>query len=73
MDQELLERIHKNPYTYQFLRIHSFYYKELLRDKKSIEKIEKLAKEELKEPLTSKIERLSKNLNTIQTIMDVMK
>ena len=72
MNQELIERIKKNPLTDRYLKEHSYEYKELIRNSKTIEEIEKKAKKEYQEPITSKIERIKNRINTIKTIIDVI-
>ena len=72
MNKELIERIRNNQNTYNYLRENSYLYKELIRDNNKIIDIEKLAKNRYKESLLSKINKISNNIKTIKTIIDVM-
>lgn len=73
MDRDTLNIIRNNPYIYNFLREESNYYKMLYRDCNNIKKISYLAKEKYKLRSIDKLEKLSKNINLINTFIDVLK
>ena len=73
MDKELIKRIRNNSYTYYYLRENSHLYKDLIRNKESINKIEYLAKKRYKKTISDKIIDFTKKIDTLKTIIDVMK
>ena len=57
---------------YRYLRDNSYEYLYLFRDDNYIEKIEKDAKKLYQEPLERKIEKLQKNINLINSFINIM-
>ena len=72
MNQKTLSYIKNNPMIYRYLRDYSYEYLYLFRDNNYIEKIEKEAKKLYQEPLERKIEKLQKNINIINTFINIM-
>ena len=57
---------------YRYLRDNSYEYLYLFRDDRYIETIEKEAKKLYQEPLERKIEKLQKNINLINSFINIM-
>ena len=72
MNQKIISIIKNNPMIYRYLRDNSYEYLYLFRDDNYIEKIEKDAKKLYQEPLERKIEKLQKNINLINSFINIM-
>lgn len=73
MDKEILNKIRNNPLIYNYLRENSYEYQGLYRDKKYIKEIEKKAKIKYKETIPDKIEKITENINLLESFMSIMK
>ena len=73
MKEETIYKIRKNPLVHNYLKEHSYYYKDLYRDDSFYNELEKKAKEYYQVRLTDKIERLQDKINLINTIISVIK
>ena len=72
MKKELLNKIRNNPIIYSYLREDSKEYIKLLKDEKYIKEIEKKAKEKYQLTLPQKLNKLSKRLEMINEIINVL-
>lgn len=72
MNQRTISIIKNNPMIYRYLRDNSYEYLYLFRDNNYIETIEKEAKKLYQEPLERKIEKLQKNINLINSFINIM-
>ena len=70
---DLILRIKNDPKLKQFLREHSYYYKDLNRDPESIKYIEEHMKKEYHLTTEDKLKKVKEKLQTIETIMDIIK
>lgn len=66
-------KVRSNPYLYKYLRENSYWYKYLNRNPNSIIQMEREMKEKYHLTLDKKIEDLSKKVNMISSILDVIK
>lgn len=73
MNKDILNIIRSNSYIYNFLREESNYYKILYRDKNNIKIITELAMKKYKLRSIDKLKKISKNMNLINTFIDVLK
>ena len=72
MDKETLKLIRDNPIIYSYLREESQEYINLLKDKNYIKELEKKAKERYGQTLEHKLNKISKRLELLNEIMDVL-
>ncbi|MBE6157207.1 MAG: hypothetical protein E7160_00205 [Firmicutes bacterium] len=73
MDLYTIRIIKEDPNIYRYLRENSYWYKALNRDGRNIRFLIKEMKERYKLTTKDKLERLSSNINMIETFMDVLK
>lgn len=73
MDIETIRTIKNNPLIYNYLREDSSWYKYLNRDKKYLKNVEEEAKKFYKLTINDRLERLSNNIDLINTFIDVLK
>ena len=62
-----------NPYLKKYLREHSNYYKDIIRNPIFINKIEELMKKEYGLTFPDKLEKIKNNISMFNTFMDVIK
>lgn len=60
-------------YLKKYLREHSFYYKELIRNPDFIKKLHELMKKEYHLTIPDKLDKIKDNINFINTFVDVLK
>ena len=72
MNQRTISIIKNNSMVYRYLRENSYEYLYLFRDDHYIETIEKESKKLYQEPLERKIEKLQKNINLINSFINIM-
>ena len=72
MNQKIISIIKNNSMVYRYLRENSYEYLYLFRDDNYIETIEKESKKLYQEPLERKIEKLQKNINIINSFINIM-
>ena len=72
MNQKIISIIKNNSMVYRYLRENSYEYLYLFRDDHYIETIEKESKKLYQEPLERKIEKLQKNINLINSFINIM-
>ena len=73
MRTDIILRIKSDPKLKQFLREHSYYYKDLNRNPESIKYIEEHMKKKYHLTTEDKLIKLQERLQTIGTILDIMK
>lgn len=73
MKYELVERLRSNPLLNQYLKYHSYWYKELIRNPSSIKNLEQEMKKEYKLTTEDKIIKLNERVNMISSFLDVLK
>ena len=73
MDLYTINYIKTNPLVYNYLRENSYWYKELIRDRKTLKYLEEQAKRYYRQTPIDKIEQLSNNINLITSLIDVFK
>ena len=71
MDIRTINYIKNNPLIYNYLRVNSSVYKELIREPNYIKKIAQQAKEYYKQTPKDKIEKISSNIEMISSIIDI--
>lgn len=72
MTTETLIKIRNNPIVYNYLRINSYWYKDLNRDGSIISRIEQEAKDYYKLNLSDKLSNLNDKLSLVKTFMDII-
>lgn len=72
MNQKTISIIKNSPMIYRYLRDNSYEYLYLFRDDNYLETIEKKSKKLYQEPLERKIEKLQKNINLINSFINIM-
>lgn len=72
MKKELLKKIRSNPAIYSYLREESHEYIKLLKDETYIKEIEKKAKEKYELTLPQKLDKITKRLELINEIINVL-
>lgn len=72
MNKELLQKIRSNPVLYSYLREESHEYIKLLKDESYLKEIEKKAKEKYELTLSQKLDKITKRLELINEIINVL-
>ena len=72
MNKNLLKQIRSNPIIYSYLREESHEYIKLLKDESYIEEIEKKAKEKYELTIPQRIDKLTKRLELINELINVL-
>ena len=62
-----------NPYLRKYLREHSSYYKNIIRNPSFINQIEELMKKEYGLTFPDKLKKIKNNISMVNTFMDVIK
>ena len=62
-----------NPYLKKYLREHSYYYKDLIRNPAIINNIEDLMKKEYHLTFPDKLEKIKDNISLLNSFMDILK
>ena len=62
-----------NPYLKKYLREHSYYYKDLIRNPAIINNIEDLMKKEYHLTFPDKLEKIKDNISFFNSFMDILK
>ena len=71
MDLRTINYIKTKPLIYNYLRVNSTLYKDLLREPNNIKKVEQLSKEYFKQTPQDKIEKIRSNIEMISSIIDI--
>ncbi len=72
MRSDILIKIRTDPYLYSYLKYHSYWYKNLLRNPDSITEMIREMKKEYKLTTADKLNRINDRINTIKTFLDVL-
>lgn len=64
--------LNNNPYLKKFLREHSFYYKNLIRNPNFINELNDMMKNEYKLNLPSRLDKLKKDITMLNTVMNIL-
>ena len=72
MNKELLQKIRSNPVIYSYLREESHEYIKLLKDESYLKEIEKKAREKYELTLPQKLDKITKRLELINEIINVL-
>lgn len=62
-----------NPYLKRYLREHSNYYKNIIRNPSFIRELEELMKKDYGLTLPNKLEKIKDNISMVNAFMDVLK
>lgn len=73
MRLDLVNHIRNNPPLYHYLKYHSYWYKELIRNPLSVKDLEGEMKKEYKLTAEDKINKISNQINLIASFLDVIK
>lgn len=73
MNIELKMQIDQNPNLKRYLKEHSYWYKYLNRDPRSLKAMEDAMKKEYKLTTEDKLEKLNKNISLVYTFLDILK
>ncbi len=73
MNIELKMYIDKNPNLKRYLKEHSYWYKYLNRDPRSIKTMEDAMKKEYKLTAEDRLEKLNKNISLVYNFLDILK
>lgn len=73
MRKDILLKIRSDANLLLFLKYHSYWYKELLRNPESIRYMELEMKKEFKLTLEDSMERLSSKISMLKSFLDVLK
>lgn len=73
MNIELKMQIDQNPNLKRYLKEHSYWYKYLNRDPRSLKAMEDAMKKEYKLTAEDKLEKLNKNISLVYSFLDILK
>ena len=73
MRTDILLRIRGNPNLYNYIKYHSYWYKELIRNPNSISIIENEMKKEYKLTVGDRLNRINERVKMIRTFLEVLK
>lgn len=73
MRPDIVQLIRNNPPLNHYLRYHSYWYKELIRNPSSLKTLEQEMKKEYKLTAEDKINKINERMNMIATFLNVMK
>jgi hypothetical protein len=73
MRPDIVQLIRGNPALNHYLRYHSYWYKELIRNPSSLKILEQEMKKEYKLTTEDKINKINDRMNMIATFLNVMK
>lgn len=73
MNIKIIYMLDSNPIIKKYLREHSYYYKDIIRDPSFINEIIDLAKKEYHLTIPDKLDKLKNNISLFNTFIDVLK
>ena len=73
MRTDILIRIRNNPNLYTYIKYHSYWYKQLMRNPNSLSIMEDEMKKEYKLTAGDKISRMNDRVQMIRTFLDVLR
>ena len=72
MQYNVLYIIRNNPNLYHYLKYHSYWFKQLIRNPNSIKNMEAEMKKEYKLTASDKLRKVSDNINLIKAFMEIV-
>ena len=72
MRSDILIKIRTDPNLNQYLKYHSYWYKNLIRNPDSIKQMEEEMKKEYKLTTADKLTDINKKMNTIKTFLNIL-
>ena len=73
MDSKIAFILDSNPLIKRYLREHSYYYKNLIRNSNFINNITDLMKKEYHLTLSDKLNKIKDDINLVNSFMDIIK
>lgn len=73
MRLDLVNHIRANPNLYHYLKYHSYWYKELIRNPLLVKELEQKMKKEYKLTPEDKINKINDQINLIASFLDIIK
>ena len=73
MDSKIQFILDSNPLIKRYLREHSYYYKNLIRDSNFINNITDLMKKEYHLTFSDKLNKIKDDINLVNSFMDIIK
>jgi len=73
MRADILLKIRTNPNLYNYIKYHSYWYKELIRNPSSISVMENEMKKEYKLTTGDKIAKMGERMQMIRTFLEVLR
>lgn len=73
MRLDLVQVLRNNPPLYHYLKYHSYWYKELIRNPNSIKILEQEMKKEYKLTTEDKISKINDRISLLASFLDVLK
>lgn len=73
MNIELKMQIDQNPNLKRYLKEHSYWYKYLNRDPRSLKAMEDAMKKEYKLTAEDRLEKLNQNISLVYSFLDILK
>ena len=72
MQFDIIYTIRNNPNFYNYLKYHSYWYKELIRNPSSIKYMEEEMKKEYKLTASDKLKKVNDNISLIKAFMEIV-
>ena len=72
MQFNVIYTIRTNPNLYRYLKYHSYWFKELIRNPNSVRQMENEMKKEYKLTASDKLKKVSDNINMIKAFMEII-
>ena len=73
MELNIIRLLRSNPILYQYLKYHSYWYKELVRNPEIINELEKEMKKEYKMTIEDRIKKINDRMDFIASFLEVLK
>ena len=64
--------LNNNPYLKKYLREHSFYYKEIIRNPNFVNELLNLMKKEYKLTISQKLDKIKQDISVINSVMEIL-
>lgn len=73
MQLDIVQKIRNNPPLHYYLKFHSYWYKELMRNPASLKELELEMKQEYKLTASDKISDISNKITLVRSFLDILK
>ncbi len=73
MNINVISQLNSNTYLKKYLREHSYYYKNLIRNPSFINELNELMRKEYKLTFVDQLDKIKNNISLFNTFMDVLK